>query len=64
MERGQKEVTMPNLRLTRRAIDEIPYSQEGQVLYRDTMLPGFGMRVGAQSKVFFAEGQVNSIRPA
>lgn len=50
---------MPNLRLTRRAIDEIPFSQKGQVLYRDTMLPGFGLRVGAQSKVFFAEGQVN-----
>lgn len=50
---------MPSLRLTRRAIDEIPFAQNGQVLYRDTMLPGFGLRVGAQSKVFFAEGQVN-----
>ena len=50
---------MPSLRLTRRAIDEIPFAQKGQVLYRDTMLPGFGLRVGAQSKVFFAEGQVN-----
>ena len=59
MERGQKEVTMPSLRLTRRAIDEIPFAQKGQVLYRDTILAGFGLRVGAQSKVFFAEGQVN-----
>lgn len=50
---------MPSLRLTRRAIDEIPYAEKGQVLYRDTMLPGFGLRVGAQSKAFFAEGQVN-----
>ncbi|MBY6090481.1 tyrosine-type recombinase/integrase [Maritimibacter alkaliphilus] len=50
---------MPRLRLTRRAIDEIPFTQKGQVLYRDTMLPGFGLRVGAQSKVYFAEGQVN-----
>ncbi len=50
---------MPSLRFTRRAIDEIPFAQKGQVLYRDTMLPGFGLRVGAQSKVFFAEGQVN-----
>jgi hypothetical protein len=56
---GQKEVTMPSLRLTRTAINEIPFAQKGQVLYRDTMLPGFGLRVGAQSKVFFAEGQVN-----
>lgn len=50
---------MPKLRLARRAVDEIPYAQQGQVFYRDTMLPGFGLRVGAQSKVYFAEGQVN-----
>ncbi len=50
---------MPSVRLTRRAVDEIPFARKGQVLYRDTMLPGFGLRVGAQSKVFFVEGQVN-----
>lgn len=58
LERGQKEVTIPSLRLTRRAIDKIPFAQIRQVLYRDTMLPGFGFRVGAQSKLLFAEGQV------
>lgn len=50
---------MPNLRLTRRAVDEIPFAHSGQVLYRDTLLSGFGLRVGTKSKVFFAEGQVN-----
>ncbi len=50
---------MPSLRLTRRAIDEIPYAQSGQVFYRDTLLTGFGLRVGTQSKIFFAEGRVN-----
>ncbi|WP_170447342.1 tyrosine-type recombinase/integrase [Ruegeria arenilitoris] len=50
---------MPNLRLTRRAVDEISYPTSGQVFYRDTLLSGFGLRVGANSKVFFAEGQVN-----
>ena len=59
VERAQKEVTIPSLRLTRRAIDEIPFTQKGQVLFRDAILPGFGLRVGTQSKVFFAEGQVN-----
>ncbi len=39
---------MPSLRLTRRAIDEIPFAQKGQVLYRDTMLPGFGSREAAK----------------
>jgi len=50
---------MPSLRLTRRAVDEVPFPTNGQVFYRDTMLSGFGLRVGAKSKVFFAEGQVN-----
>lgn len=50
---------MPNLRLTRRAIDEIPFAASGQILYRDTQLSGFGLRVGSRSKVYFAEGQVN-----
>ena len=50
---------MPSLRLTRRAIDELPHPEVGQIYYRDTALPGFGLRVGTQSKVYFAEGQVN-----
>jgi len=50
---------MPRLRLTRRAIDELPHPEAGQIFYRDTALPGFGLRVGTQSKVYFAEGQVN-----
>jgi len=50
---------MPSLRLTRRTIDEIPFAESGQVFYRDTMLSGFGLRVGTKSKVYFAEGQVN-----
>ena len=50
---------MPNLRLTRRTIDEIPFAESGQIFYRDTMLSGFGLRVGTKSKVYFAEGQVN-----
>lgn len=50
---------MPNLHLTRRNIDAIPNVNGGQVLYRDTQLSGFGLRVGAKSKTYFAEGQVN-----
>ncbi len=49
---------MPNLRLTRQSVDALPFTENGQVLYRDTLLPGFGLRVGRQSKVYFAEGQV------
>lgn len=50
---------MPNLRLTRRQIDELPHPETGQVYYRDTTLPGFGLRVGSRTKMYFAEGQVH-----
>jgi integrase len=50
---------MPNLRLTKRLIDTLPHPSAGQILYRDTALPGFGLRVGRQSKTYFVEGQVN-----
>lgn len=50
---------MPNIRLTRRVIDEIPHPPRGQIFYRDMLLTGFGLRVGRQSKVYFAEGRVN-----
>ncbi len=50
---------MPNLHFTKRAIEAVSPAKSGQVLYRDTGLRGFGLRVGARSKVFFVEGQVN-----
>ena len=49
---------MPSLRFTKRAVEALPHPQKGQVLYRDELLRGFGVRVGAQSKVFYVEGQV------
>src|SRR5262245_8516937 len=49
---------MPALRLTKRAIEALPYCSNGQILYRDTELTGFGLRVGKRSKVYFVESQV------
>jgi hypothetical protein len=49
---------MPTVRLTKRTVEALPHPSAGQALYRDDSLPGFGVRVGARSKVFFAEGQV------
>ncbi|NOC91931.1 integrase family protein [Ruegeria sp. HKCCD6604] len=51
---------MPTLRFTKRAIEALPHTHKGQVLYRDEMLRGFGLRVGSNSKVYFAEGQVQN----
>ena len=49
---------MPKLHLTKRSISALPPLAKGQVLYRDTLLLGFGLRVGSRSQVFCAEGQV------
>src|ERR1700760_1313057 len=50
---------MPTLRLIKRSIETIPLTSSGQILYRDDELTGFGLRVGRNSKTFFAEGQVH-----
>jgi integrase len=50
---------MPTFHLTKRTIEAIPLTELGQILYRDSELTGFGIRVGSKSKVFFVEGQVN-----
>jgi hypothetical protein len=50
---------MPTVRFTKRTIEALPHPEKGQVLYRDEILRGFGLRAGARSKVFFVEGQIN-----
>jgi len=49
---------MPQLRLTKRNIDQIARPASGQILYYDDQLRGFGLRVGTKSSAFFAERQV------
>jgi integrase len=48
---------MPTIRLIKRSIEALPQPSAGQMLYRDEELRGFGLRVGARSKVFFVESQ-------
>ncbi|WP_413717948.1 tyrosine-type recombinase/integrase [Silicimonas sp. MF1-12-2] len=50
---------MSKLNFTKRAIEALPFTTNGQKLYRDAALRGLGVRVGKSSKVFFVEGQVN-----
>ena len=49
---------MPTIKLTKTTIDAIVPPAAGQIFYRDTELPGFGLRVGTRSKTFFVEAQV------
>lgn len=48
---------MPMLYLTKRSVEELPFTSDGQIFYRDTELPGFGVRVGKTKKTYFAEGR-------
>lgn len=50
---------MPHQRLTKSFVENLSPPSSGQVLYRDTHLRGFGVRVGPKSKVYFAESQVH-----
>lgn len=49
---------MPTIRLTKRAIDALPFPPSGQTFYHDNELTGFGLRVGSKAKTFIVEGQV------
>jgi integrase len=46
-------------KLTKKFVEELPYTQGGQVLYFDTGLKGFGLRVGKEAKTYFAQKKIN-----
>jgi integrase len=50
---------MPVIKLNKRIIDELPFETDRPKYYRDTELPGFGVRVGAKRKSYFVEASVN-----
>lgn len=50
---------MPQLNLTAGTVNKLPLLAQGQVLYRDTKLQGFGLRVGASVKTYFVEKRVD-----
>lgn len=53
---------MAKLKLTKCAVDNIPFSQSGQIDYWDTELKGFGITVGKTTKTYFAMRRVNGKR--
>ena len=46
-------------KLTKTFIESLPFPETGQTFYRDSQLRGFGLRVGKNSKVYYAEAKVN-----
>ena len=45
-------------KLTAQYVRDIPFAVKGQTLVTDDALPGFGVRVGARAKSYFAESRV------
>lgn len=46
-------------KLTKTFIESLPFPETGQAFFRDSQIKGFGIRVGKNSKVYFAESKVN-----
>lgn len=50
---------MPKIKLTTTAVRELPMPPSGkQAFYLDQTLQGFGVRVGATSRVYYVESRV------
>ncbi|MFN8554002.1 MAG: tyrosine-type recombinase/integrase [Candidatus Obscuribacterales bacterium] len=48
-------------KLTQKFVNEIPYPERGQVIFRDDKLPGFGLRVTPGSKTYVVEARVHGV---
>ena len=48
-------MTTQTLNRTNRTVDALSYSENGRQRYKDSKLPGFFLRVGADKKVYFVE---------
>jgi integrase len=56
---NSKRATMP--KITNSFVSKLPFPVKGQVFYRDSSLPGFGLRVTPGSRTYIVEARVNGI---
>tara|TARA_B100000315_G_C14529505_1_gene565455 strand:+ start:226 stop:1404 length:1179 start_codon:yes stop_codon:yes gene_type:complete len=50
---------MPRIKLSKSVVAKLPHPNTGQVFYWDTTTQGFGLRVGAESKVYIVQRRAN-----
>lgn len=50
---------MPKLKLSKSVVEKLPNPKTGQVFYWDTEIKNFGLRVGAESKVYIVQSRAN-----
>lgn len=53
---------MQKLKFTKTNIEAIPFADKGQVFYSDSLLTGFGLRVGTNQKSYYVDGRVNGTK--
>jgi Arm DNA-binding domain len=53
---------MPIIKLTKAVVDKLPYPKNGQELYFDSELKGFGLCVGKRAKTYFVQASVDNDR--
>lgn len=51
---------MKKIRFNKTRIEKLPFPKNGQIFYLDTVLPGFGLRVGKTKKAFYVEKKINT----
>ena len=48
-------------KLTKNFVNSIPHPERGQIIFRDNLLPGFGLRVTPGSKTYAVEARVHGV---
>ena len=51
---------MQTINITKKEVETLPYSQNGQIRYKDSKLMGFGIRVSKSTKSYFVEKKIHS----
>jgi hypothetical protein len=57
----QNSKAHPMSKLTNSFVSTLPFPDKGQVFYRDSSLPGFGLRVTPTRRTYIVEARVNGI---
>lgn len=47
------------IKLVKSVVEKLPFTENGRQIYTDATLKGFGLRIGKEKKVFYAEKRVN-----
>ncbi|MCB9978569.1 MAG: hypothetical protein H6862_03045 [Rhodospirillales bacterium] len=51
---------MPQVKITKSFVDQVPFAEKGQVAYCDTELSGFYLLVGQRAKTYVAQRDMPS----